>query len=812
MNRQTLFACLLAAATLALPACAAPNLLTNPGFEDAAGWLHGWTVERADPAGELYYYHLRAGGGGHGDARPRTGAHALEIYSPNTCLRQSVTLSPGTYRLSTWARNNGDSGGPRLILALGEQQRRVPVLSDRYRRYYADFTVETAGTQRVQLVSTSLGIAVDDLALERLEGEPEPPLPYLFIDLQPSGGERSANVQTYLRGMKQWVDLTISCIDPQRLGVAELEVRVPETVRLSGINEKLLHNWRPFQLAQATVTTTRDTDEAGRAITSYRFPCPRFVNGIENPVGFGGFFVEVPSGKRAEFEVRIHDHGRLVSSERFQLVPLQPPARQKTPRLLKTLSYSVQDWKADLQGRLETTPRLFKLMGLNVWSEYQITRLNAKAEPTAEEQVMARAAREFGVREFWPNFSELLSGANGQIMDWGTSPQAEEDPDQYLVRADGSVDKSHFNMRYAANMGKAWVETALKAHQRTITRPRDLGLPYRHSGFITDALEGLYFSYDPATLADFARQKGIDPAEATVANVNGKYRMEWISYNNALYARVAANLAAALREVDPSLKVINTASPFGPIGSYELPRREQMEWARTYDYTMPQWYSLRYFGSLYSDTIELGTREKLYGRGNGYADVIPLLCNSMGTCTEDLSCIRFKVFDLISASPHVKGIGYYIGTNAFADARWMVGISRVHTLLADVEEYYAQGTRRDRLARFVKLPGGIKKIEGMDDEGRQTTLTPKVETACRVHTLRKGGRLALITLISHCNQRVGEKGRLRLDLKALGATPGKAVLFNHLTGKTLPLRPEITVDTNATGSLALLEVRSATVK
>ena len=90
MNRQTLFACLLAAATLALPACAAPNLLTNPGFEDAAGWLHGWTVERADPAGELYYYHLRAGGGGHGDARPRTGAHALEIYSPNTCLRQSV--------------------------------------------------------------------------------------------------------------------------------------------------------------------------------------------------------------------------------------------------------------------------------------------------------------------------------------------------------------------------------------------------------------------------------------------------------------------------------------------------------------------------------------------------------------------------------------------------------------------------------------------------------------------------------------------------------------------------------------------------
>ena len=248
-------------------------------------------MERADPAGELYYYHLRAGGGGHGDARPRTGAHALEIYSPNTCLRQSVTLSPGTYRLSAWARNNGDSGGPRLILALGEQQRRVPVLSDRYRRYYADFTVETAGTQRVQLVSTSLGIAVDDLALERLEGEPEPPLPYLFIDLQPSGGERSANVQTYLRD-EAVVDLTISCIDSQRPASPSWRSGAGDSAPLRDQREAAAQ-LAPVPACPGHRHTTRDTDEAGARLP-VTASLPPFRQRHREPGGFGGFFVEVP--------------------------------------------------------------------------------------------------------------------------------------------------------------------------------------------------------------------------------------------------------------------------------------------------------------------------------------------------------------------------------------------------------------------------------------------------------------------------------------------------------------------------------------
>ncbi|MBI3923740.1 MAG: hypothetical protein HY318_20130, partial [Armatimonadetes bacterium] len=380
-----------------------------------------------------------------------------------------------------------------------------------------------------------------------------------------------------------------------------------------------------------------------------------------------------------------------------------------------------------------------------------------------------------------------------------------DDPDMYLVRADGSVDKSHFNMRYAAGKGRHWVDSALKAHQRTMTRPADMGLPFRNTGFITDALEGLYISYDPTTLEDFDRQQVLDRARPTAASVNGPQRKEWTAYNNALYAQVAANLAQALREVCPEAKVTLTAGPFGPAGTDDLPLAERMAWGRAYDYNMPQWYSLRYFGSLYSDFIARGVAAKVYGKDNGYPEVIPLLCNSMGVCTESLTCLRFKVFDLVSTSPVVKGIGYYIGTNAFADAQWMVGVSRIHTLLADVEDYYVNDRREDTLVKCEKIAEGIKPIEGMDEEGRQTKLIPQVDTVCRVHVLSQKGRRALITLVSHCNQGVGEKLRLTLDLKGMGAT-SKTFLYDHLSGRKLPLTPTVDVDTMASGSIAMLEV------
>ena len=69
------------------------------------------------------------------------------------------------------------------------------------------------------------------------------------------------------------------------------------------------------------------------------------------------------------------------------------------------------DLPCDCPERLETLPGHSAMMGLNVWSEYQITRLNAEAPPTPEDQVIAKAAREYGVKEFWPNYSQLLESA-----------------------------------------------------------------------------------------------------------------------------------------------------------------------------------------------------------------------------------------------------------------------------------------------------------------------------------------------------------------------------------------------------------------
>ena len=782
------------------------NLLANPGFEDPAGWLHGWNLERVNVQGPLYHYHLRAGGGGHSDAVPHAGANALEIYSSNTRLRQTVHVEPGSYLFTVWTRNNGASIDPQLVVTLGGDTRRLAVLSDRYRQYYVRFEVKAAGDVPLDLISTTLGIAVDDLSLRRMAPDEALPAEFMYLDLLPAGGERSQNVQPYIKGMKQWLNFTVTAVDPKRVRVPEISITVPAAVKLTGINEGLLNNWRPFSLPKAEVTITPGTDAAGAAVTTYRFPCVRFVNGAESPTSFGGCFVDVPSKTKSWVKLSVAQDGVPVTEETISLVPLDPPTRQRTPRLLKTLSYGVQDWKADLDGRLATTPAQFKLMGLNVWSDYCGPGAKELKPPTADEQVAAEAARKYGVKEFWPNFSQLLSGASAAgCYYWGAGPRATDDPDMYIVGPDGSLNKDTFNMRYAADKGRYFVETVLEALQRLIRRPTELKLPFSYSGFITDALEGMYISYDPTTLADFAKQNGLDVAQVTAASVNGAYHKQWIAYNCALYAGVAARLAEALREVNPQTKLLNTAGVFGPAGADELPPAEQMAWGRTYDYNMPQWYSLRYFGSLYSDYITQGAAAKVYGKENGYPDVIPLLCNSMGVQTESLPCVRFKVVDMLSTSSTVKGIGYYIGTNAFADARWMVGISAVHTLLADIEDYYMNGRRADELVKCEKIPEGIKPIAGMDEAGAQTTVVPKVDTACRVHVLGRQGRRALITLVSHCNQGVGEKLQLTLDLKALGATP-KSFLYDHLSGRKLPLTPTLTVDTNDGRSLAVLEI------
>jgi hypothetical protein len=280
---------------------------------------------------------------------------------------------------------------------------------------------------------------------------------------------------------------------------------------------------------------------------------------------------------------------------------------------------------------------------------------------------------------------------------------------------------------------------------------------------------------------------------------------------------VARNLADALREVDLKVTVVNTEGSFGPGGSGSLPLPLQMEWAKSYDITMPQWYGpMRFYGPYFHDELEKGDAAKVYGRQNGYADVIPLLNVSMGYGLEDPAALRFKLFDFLSTSPAIKGVGYYIASNAFTDAKFMAGLSRVHTLLADVEDYYVDGRRPENIATFTPTTAKPAPIPGMDSDGQETMIDPEVKTTVRVHQLNRAGRLALITIVSHSNQAVGQAGRLRLDLKALGIGGKGYALFDVLSDSKAPLRTlkpneslvEVPVNTGATNNLALLEIRT----
>ncbi|MCC6579722.1 MAG: hypothetical protein IT440_04720 [Phycisphaeraceae bacterium] len=810
MRRLTVLASTvtLALLGLGLQAHAGPdNLLTNPGFEDHAGWLTGWVVEPVNPKVPLYHYRLHpGGGGGHGDALPHTGDNALEIYSANTRLRQNVKLDAGDYLLTVWARNNGCTISPRIQLALGDQKHLACVISDRYRLYYAVFKVQAAGEYPVSLISIELGLAVDDISLTRYNADDPLPGQYLHLDLHPAGGERSNNIQTYIRGMKQWLDFTLTAQDASRVGRPVFAITVPAEVLLTGINVPLLNSQKPDGVDKIELATQQSQGADGEKLTTYRFVGPRFFDGADNPMEFGGCFVEVPTGVESWVRFSVSDRDAVVTEETFRLVPLDAPARQKTPTLTKTFAYHVQSWRADFDGRLATIPAQFKLMGFNVWSEYFGPGPRKTAPVHADEQVMAKAAVAYGIREFWPNFSQLLGGADAKgVYYWDTAPREKDDPDMYVVHADGSVDKDMFNMRYAAGRGRYWVDAALNGMQRLIRRPAELGLPFQYNGFVNDGLEGMVLSYDPTTLADFAQRMKLDPAKVTVESLGSTYAKQWTSYNNALFAQVLANLAEALREAKPGCIVINTAGAFGSQhGVDDLPLAEQMTWGKTYDYNMPQWYGLNFFGSFYGDFITQGADAKVYGKHNGYPDMIPLLLVSMGSQMQKPVSARFMSIDMLSISPVVKGIGFYIATNGFADARWMVGLSQVNTLIADIEDYYQHGTRRDNLVKFAKS-AQARPIETRDDEGFQKVMAPEVRTVCRVHVLNQPHRQALITVVSHCNQGVGEPGDLTLDLSGLGAKPGM-FLYDHLAGKKLPLTPKLGIDTRNTGNLAVLEI------
>lgn len=784
----------------------ANNLLLNPGFEDPKMWSHAWSIENIASSAAPYVYHLTANGGGHSQAQPHGGDHAIEIYSSDrvTRLSQIVNLGTGVYRLSAWARNNGASIGPQLQLSVGDKSIIVPVLSDRYRQYFADFEVAQPGPQRVAFVSKTRGLALDDLALAPLRPD-QPTPPYLFFDLSPTSQERSEGVQYYFRGQKQWVNFTVSTTAPKLVKNPALRLTVPVGVTISGFNTILLQRWKRPEQTDTTLKVSQ-VQQAKKTFRVFEVPIPRFVNGDAQPLSFGGFWVSVPDGKDKTLMVDLLVGGNVISSNTVELKALDPPARLATPKSLKIIFYSVQDWKMSATDRLEALPRQFSLMGGNVWSDYQIIHDETPITPGEDELVRNRAAKEFGVKAFWPNFSALLETGDG-ISAWRSMANQYHDPDMFFTSAAGTINSREYNLRYTAENGAAWKNSALRAYQRTLKRPEEIGLSYRNSGFITDALEGVPLSYDKTTLAEFAKEVGLNPVAVTVADLRGPLQKQWKAYNMKLYAQTAENLAQALRHIYPKVNVVNTANSYGPFGMDELSLAEQASWATAFDFTMPQWYAMGFYGGHYYSELKRGLQEKVYGRTNDHAYVIPLLNLSMGTGIELANNLRFKVFDLLSASREVKGVGYYIGTNAFADARTMLDLSRLHTILAGVEEYYTVGQLdASGAVTFEPKPMNIAPQAAIDAEGKQAIITPRVETTVRVHHLGRKGRIVLVTIISHCNQGVGEKGYLHLNLRKLGVRSGRDVIFDHLTGKTIAMTNMMSVDTNLTGNMALLEI------
>ena len=790
------------------------NLLKNPGFEDSENWLSHWKVENTRNDGPPYVYPIGLhGNGGHLVALPYRGEHAIEIYSAGrvTRLSQTVPLTAGKYRVTAQACIQGGGDSHQLLISLGEQTRSLPVVAMDYRLYFADFSVTNAGEHRVSFVSSQLGMALDELTLTKFADDEthSPPPPHLLFDLVPSSPQRSRGIQTCLEGQPQWIDFSISCIAPERLGNPRLRLTAPQRVKVLGFNTEFLKAYRAPQTTDASVRVAEVLRD-GELSNEYSFAVPRFAWGVDKPLQVGGFWVEVPPGDVSKLIVELEDNGRVFPAREITLVPVSEPWRHATPRKFLTVAYSVQNWRQSPPQRLAALPRQFAMMGFNVWSDYGLTATSAVSDPlTADEQVRSKAFREFGVTEFWPNSSNMFQTDGG-----GQYPNLAgkvADADEHAVKGDGTTDKAHYNMRFVARNGVAWRDSVLAAYQTTLTRPAQSKLPFTNNGLINDGLEGLLFSYDKTTLADFANTAKIDPQDATVENLNGKFKPQWLSYNMALYNQIVRHWAEALRQIDPQAKTVNTLGTFGPIGAREsLPVPEQMPWAKAVDYTMPQWYgSMGFYGSHFHDQLMSGVAQKVYGKQNGYADVIPLLNVSMSVGLEDPRTLRFKLFDLVSASSVVRGIGYYIATHAFADGRFMAELSRAHTLLAETEDYYADGKRSAEFAAFVAADAESPTVEALGLDGKPTRIKMDIRTSARTHVLDRSGRIALFTVITHCNGPIGQSGTLKLSpsfLEKHASDPSRLVMIDWLRHRILPFAPELPVDTTQTANMALFEI------
>ena len=800
----------IAAVLLAATACtgvSAQNMLKNPGFEDPAGWSTNWTIRDANGGNLTYSYHLTKQGGGHGDAVPHSGKNAVEIYSTDrqTYLVQKVNLEPGTYRLSAWVRANGMPDHAQLEIRLGDQKTGVPILSQKYRYVWADFKVDTAGEYEASFLSLYYGMAVDDLLLERIT-ETTPKGPALYIDLHPSNKDKSAGIQNCLKGSLQWVNFVTTCVDPSQIKRPVMRILVSDPVKLSGLNEAMIHNYRMRAEDQVKVQT-QSVIRDGKKYQEFSYLLPRFLSGYTVPQGFGGLWLSNVPEKGGKMIMEIVDGEDILASEVVNLVVIDPPKVTKTPKKYYTFSYTVQNWMQSLDERVKALPAQFKMMGLNVWSDYGFPPENGNTKPTNEELVLKEAYEKYGIRTFWPNFASMVETSSASH--YTDKSEKYNDKDMYLVGPDGKVNKHIYNFNYAANRGRAWMESSIAAWTHLLRRPAEANLPFRYSGLVNDGLEGLYNSYDPSTLAAFASFKGVDVSQVTIDKLSGEWNKDWQSFNMELYAKILDIWAEQARQVDPNVKMVNTAYTYGPGGFGDLSPVEAMKWARSMDYNMPQWYAGNYYGTAYADQIKEGDALGVNVKAKGGTELIPLLNLSMGAELEDPEALRFKALDFFSGSKSVKGVGYYVGGFGFADAKYMVGISKVHTLIAEIEDFYADGTRDDSLVKVTQLPDAGVLIPGMDLEGKQIEVKPKAYSSVRVHKLNKGGRIALITVISYNDQGkvgIGDSLSLKINKEMLSKNGRNLVLINRLTGNKQSLPDEITVDTKNTKNVAVYEI------
>jgi len=803
--KHRIFTSFLALLTMALIcSCVfAQNLLVNPGFEDPAGWSRGWVIRDANGGDQTYHYHLTANGGGHADARPRSGKNALEIYTSDrqTYLVQRVRLEPGTYRLSAWARANGLADYSQVILQLGSQKASLPVISQKYRQIWTDFKIETSGDYEVSFYNTSSGIAVDDLSLERVTPA-TPKFPALYIELHPSSKDNALGIQNCLKNSLQWVDVFTSCIDPTRLRKPFMHILASDPVKISGLNQELLNVYR-MNAAEEVNIQHQSVMRDGRKYAEYTFPLLRYVSGYTVPQGFGGLWLSSVPARDGKMIIEITDGDDVLASETYKLVVIDPPKVVRSPKRYYVMFYGVQNWMQSLDERIKALPGQFKMMGLNVWSDYGLPPEKVTGVPTKEELVL-KAAYQSGIRTFWPNFSSMLETYGGGV--YSDISEKVNDKDMYVVTRDGTVLKNLYNFNYAANRGRAWMESSMAAWTNVLDRPARMKLPFKYTGIVNDSLEGMYLSYDPSTLAAFAAYKGVDIVQVTVDKLSGDWKKDWQLFNMGLYTKLVDLWSEESRKVNPSIKMVNTANTYGPSGFDSLTPVENMKWAKHIDYNMPQWYASGYFGDAYVNFVTDGDAAGLFGKAKGGTDLMPLLNLSMGAELEDPLTFRFQLLSYLSSSKAIKGVGYYIGTNGFTDARFMVGLSKVHTMIADIEDYYAEGVRADNLVSVTKTAGDETLIPGMDAEGKQVMIKPDVTNRVRVHMLGKKGRIALITVISYSNQRVGSKMTLNINMKMLPKGGKGLTLIDRLSGKRQPLTGKIAVDTNKTRNAAVYEI------